>query len=172
MTPLDEAFQHHLWATEKLIEHLRGLPEEALGAGGEGVYGEVLATLSHMIGADGRYLTYLEGNSPPAGAHDTPRHLDELAEEMREHAVRWRLALARIDELDITLAPRGERPEMPHATNLLFAQALHHGTDHRTQICTVLSSNGFESPDLDVWEYWKERRLTGQGEGEAAGAVG
>lgn len=167
MTPLEEAFQHHLWATEKLIEHLRGLPPEALGAGGTGVYGEVLATLSHMIGADGRYLTYLEGDSPPAGSRDTPRPLDELAEEMRVHAVRWRMALDRVEELDITLARRGERPEMPHATNLLFAQALHHGTDHRTQICTVLSSNGFESPDLDVWEYWRERRLAG--EAEAAG---
>jgi uncharacterized damage-inducible protein DinB len=166
MTPLEEAFQHHLWATEKLIEHLRGLPEDALGAGGEGVYGDVLATLSHMLGADGRYLTYLEGDSPPATG-DTTRSLDELADEVRDHAVRWRTALDRVDELDITLARRGERPEMPHATNLLFAQALHHGTDHRTQICTVLSSNGFESPDLDVWEYWRERRLAGEG-----GAVG
>ena len=164
MTPLEEAFQHHLWATEKLIEHLRGLPQEALETGGAGVYGEVLATLSHMMGADGRYLTYLEGNSPPPG-HDTTRALDVLAEELREHAVRWRMALANVDQLDITLAPRGERPEMPHATNLLFAQALHHGTDHRTQICTVLSSNGFESPDLDVWQYWRERRMAGEAVG-------
>ena len=167
MTPLEEAFQHHLWATDKLIEHLRGLPQEALGAGGAGVYGEVLATLSHMLGADGRYLTYIEGDSPPPG-NDTTRSLDELADELREHALRWRLALARIDALDVTLARRGERPEMPHATGLLFAQALHHGTDHRTQICTVLSANGFESPDLDVWEYWRERRLAG----DASEAVG
>ncbi len=158
MTPLEEAFEHHLWATEKLIGHLRGLPREALEAGGAGVYGEVLATLSHMLGADGRYLTYLEGSSPPS-AHDTTRSLDELEGEIREHAARWRSALAKIGDLDITLAKRGERPEMPHATNLLFAQALHHGTDHRTQICTVLSSNGFESPELDVWAYWRERRL-------------
>ena len=26
MDPLSEAFQHHTWATEKLIRHLRGLP--------------------------------------------------------------------------------------------------------------------------------------------------
>jgi hypothetical protein len=39
MDPLSEAFQHHTWATEKLIRHLR---PRAMG-----VYGEVLATLSH-----------------------------------------------------------------------------------------------------------------------------
>jgi uncharacterized damage-inducible protein DinB len=160
MTPLEEAFKHHLWATEKLIEHLRGLPDDALGAGGEGVYGEVLATLSHMLAADGRYLTYLEGNSPPP-SEDVPRPLDELADELRDHAVRWRVVLDVLATLDVTLAKRGERPEMPHATNLLIAQALHHGTDHRTQICTVLSANGFESPVLDVWQYWRERRLAG-----------
>ncbi len=158
MGPLEEAFQHHLWATEKLIEHLGSLPEDALTASGEGVYGEVIATLSHLVGADERYLRYLEGSSPPPG-DDVPRPLGDLAEELRDHAVRWRLILARVADLDITLAPRGDRPEMPHATNLLIAQALHHGNDHRTQICTILSANGFESPDLDVWSYWMERRL-------------
>jgi uncharacterized damage-inducible protein DinB len=40
----------------------------------------------------------------------------------------------------------------------MVVQALHHGNDHRTQICTVLSTNGYESPDLDVWTYWMDRR--------------
>jgi hypothetical protein len=65
---------------------------------------------------------------------------------------------ARIGEIDVTLPARGTRPVLPHATNLLIGQALHHGNDHRTQICTVLSANGFESPDLDFWRYWMERR--------------
>jgi hypothetical protein len=76
----------------------------------------------------------------------------------RDQAVRWRVRLARIGEIDVTLPARGPRPELPHATNLLVDQALHHGTDHRTQICTVLSVNGFETPDLDVWSYWIARR--------------
>jgi uncharacterized damage-inducible protein DinB len=58
-----------------------------------------------------------------------------------------------------TLSARGERPELAHATNLLFAQALHHGTDHRSQICTALSANGYEVPDIDVWSYWRARRM-------------
>ena len=87
------------------------------------------------------------------------RTLDELSDALRDQAVRWRVVLARAGQLDVTLPARGERPELPHATNLLFAQALHHGNDHRTQICTVLSSNDYESPDLDVWTYWMDRRM-------------
>jgi uncharacterized damage-inducible protein DinB len=160
MDPLSEAFQHHTWATEKLIRHLRGLPEAALTASASGVYGEVLATLSHLLDADGRYLRYLEGTPPPPKTGpDTTKPLDELAEQLRDQAVRWRVVLARIDQIDVTLLPRYERPEFPHATNLLVGQALHHGDDHRTQICTVLSANGYESPNLDMWAYWRERRL-------------
>jgi uncharacterized damage-inducible protein DinB len=160
MDPLSEAFQHHTWATEQLIGQLRKLPKGALSASAPGVYGEVLATLSHLISADSRYLRYLEGTPPPPKTVPDPsRTLDELAEALRDQAVRWRVVLARAGELDITLPARGTRPELPHATNLLFAQALHHGNDHRTQICTILSSNGYESPDLDVWRYWMDRRF-------------
>ena len=159
MDPLSEAFQHHTWATEQLIVHLRKLPKEALGATVPGVYGEVLATLSHLIAADSRYLRYLEGTPPPPKSGPDPvRTLDELSDALRDQAARWRVVLARAGQLDGTLPARGERPELPHATNLLFAQALHHGNDHRTQICTVLSSNGYPTPDLDVWRYWMERR--------------
>lgn len=160
MGPLSEAFQHHAWATERLIRHLRTLPEAALVASAPGVYGEVLATLSHLLAADGRYVSFLDGTPlpPRVPGPDATRSLDELADQLRDQAVRWRMVLARVGELDVTIPSRGDRPELPHATNLLVAQALHHGDDHRTQICTVLSTNGYETPDLDVWSYWMDRR--------------
>jgi uncharacterized damage-inducible protein DinB len=159
MDPLSEAFQHHTWATEKLIRHVRALPEAALTATAMGVYGEVLATLTHMIEADDRYLKDLEGVArQPRTGPDVTKPLDELSDQLRDQNVRWRMVLARVGELDVTIPARGDSPARPHATNLLIGQALHHGNDHRTQICTVLATNGYETPDLDVWEYWKERR--------------
>lgn len=159
MDPLSEAFQHHIWATERLIRHLETLPDAALTSTSGGVYGEVLATLSHMVEADDRYLKDLEGVARlPHTGPEVIKPLDALSDQLRDQAVRWRLVLARIGELDVTLPARVDRPVLPHATNLLVAQALHHGTDHRTQICTVLSSNGYATPDLDVWSYWEDRR--------------
>jgi uncharacterized damage-inducible protein DinB len=164
MDPLEEAFAHSHWATQDLIRHLAKLPPAALEAEAAGTYGGVLATLSHLLAADGRYLSYLEGTVPlPRSGPDAVRSLDELAEQLRDQAVRWRLVLARVNELDVTLPARGDRPELAHATNLLVDQALHHANDHRTQICTVLSSNGFETPDLDVWTYWMDRRAAPTG---------
>jgi uncharacterized damage-inducible protein DinB len=34
-----------------------------------------------------------------------------------------------------------------------LAQALHHGTDHRSQICTALTTLGVEPPAIDVWDF-------------------
>jgi uncharacterized damage-inducible protein DinB len=34
-----------------------------------------------------------------------------------------------------------------------LAQVLHHGTDHRSQVCTALTSLGIEPPLIDVWDY-------------------
>jgi uncharacterized damage-inducible protein DinB len=158
--PLSEAFQHHTWATEKMVRHLKSLPPEALEATGAGVYGDPLSTLNHLISADNRYLANLEGRTlPPRQPGPEPaRTLDELADAIRDQAVRWRAVLPRLGEIDYTMPARGDRPDWPHATNLVVVQVLQHGNDHRTQICTVLSANGFDSPAVDVYTYWKERR--------------
>jgi uncharacterized damage-inducible protein DinB len=43
--------------------------------------------------------------------------------------------------------------ELDAVMGVRLAQALHHGTDHRSQICTALTSLGVEPPGIDVWEY-------------------
>jgi hypothetical protein len=30
---------------------------------------------------------------------------------------------------------------------------LHHGTDHRSQSCTAITSLGVEPPHIDVWDF-------------------
>ncbi len=40
------------------------------------------------------------------------------------------------------------------------AQAIHHGTDHRSQVCTALTILGIEPAEIDAWSYaWKDGRL-------------
>ncbi|HYF10884.1 MAG TPA: hypothetical protein VEC09_01130, partial [Actinomycetota bacterium] len=49
----------------------------------------------------------------------------------------------RRDDGSETHAPRGIR----------LAQAVHHGTDHRSQTCTALTTLGIEPPEIDVWDF-------------------
>jgi uncharacterized damage-inducible protein DinB len=43
---------------------------------------------------------------------------------------------------------------------VLIAQALHHGTAHREQICAMLTGFGVEPPDIQAWDY---AHATGRG---------
>ena len=47
--------------------------------------------------------------------------------------------------------PDGSSTEAP--VGIRLAQALHHGTDHRSQICTALTTLGVEPPPIDVWDF-------------------
>ncbi len=40
--------------------------------------------------------------------------------------------------------------------SIRLAQAVHHGTDHRSQICTALTTLGIEPPLIDVWDFGVE----------------
>jgi uncharacterized damage-inducible protein DinB len=34
-----------------------------------------------------------------------------------------------------------------------LAQVVHHGTDHRSQVCTALTSLGVTPPGIDLWSF-------------------
>ncbi|HEX9124342.1 MAG TPA: hypothetical protein VF984_13465, partial [Actinomycetota bacterium] len=48
---------------------------------------------------------------------------------------------------------RDDGSETHAPVSIRLAQVLHHGTDHRSQICTVLTTLGIEPPAIDVWDF-------------------
>ncbi|MBA3739470.1 MAG: hypothetical protein H0W97_13015, partial [Actinobacteria bacterium] len=48
---------------------------------------------------------------------------------------------------------RDDGSETHAPLSIRLAQALHHGTDHRSQICTALTTLGVEPPAIDVWDF-------------------
>ena len=53
------ALRHDLWATEKLLAHLRTLTKEQLELTAPGTYGSIRQTLAHLVRGDERYLMRL-----------------------------------------------------------------------------------------------------------------
>jgi hypothetical protein len=43
-------------------------------------------------------------------------------------------------------------PDIP-CWPIQLAQALHHGTDHRSQVCTAITALGVEPPPIDVLDF-------------------
>ncbi|MGH2604460.1 MAG: DinB family protein, partial [Dehalococcoidia bacterium] len=123
-----------------------------------GTYGTIHATLHHIVGAEHGYLFALTGHRPPIEEIGGGRRmtldwlapLDELRERARSNAERIELVLAGdFDARRVITRPRGDKA----TAGVIVSQFIHHGSDHRAHIGTILGAHGLEPPDLDVWAY-------------------
>src|SRR6188508_2391053 len=154
---LDDAFRHHIWATERIINACSGLTRAQLNAPCLGTYGSILDTLRHTVESDRSY----------ARRFPTGKHLPDIAEEAQTTFAEMRMAMAANGEAwlkllegdldpDAETVARFETEEYYAPYGVRLAQVLHHGTDHRSQICTALTTIGIEPRQIDVWGYAEE----------------
>lgn len=151
---LDDAFAHHVWATLRLLDVCAALTPEQLETAVPGTYGSILETLRHLVGADSWYLFSITGDR--ARRIDEDRmDLPELRSAIEADGTAWAALLARdLDPGEVVKDVDEEDGFERGATiGIRLAQALHHGTDHRSQICTALTALGVEPPAIDVWDF-------------------
>ena len=149
-----ELYKHHLWANEKILEVCEGLPEQALDATVPGTYGSIRDTLVHLFAAEGRYLGAMTGQEEYAASlkEGSFPGIPVLKERGRASGEQLLTLAERVASNDTIGVDRGgQHYEIP--ISIFFAQAINHGTDHRAHICTVLTQQGIEPPNLDVWTY-------------------
>jgi uncharacterized damage-inducible protein DinB len=149
---LQDAFDHHIWANEVLLDACEGLSEEQLAGPVLGTYGSILRTLRHLVGSDDWYLFVLSGSTRPRIDEDT-MSIPELRAAVGEHAGAWGEVLARGGDPREDFVVQEEGSEWHAPLGIRLTQAVHHGTDHRSQICTGLSALGIEPPEIDVWAF-------------------
>ena len=151
---LAELFRHNLWANLTLIDLCVTLPEEILVTNVPGTYGGIRETLTHLVGAEVRYLLAFAGGleRPQPTLEETAPDLATLRERARQSGERF-VAYAETVEgnptLDVTW--HGQSYEMPAA--LFLVQAINHSTEHRSQIKIALTQAGISPPELDGWTW-------------------
>ncbi len=150
---LDDAFGHHVWATLTLLDVCLGLGPAQLETSVPGTYGSILDTTRHTVGADRSYLFVIGGAGVERVDEDT-MDLGQLKAVMKENGPGWTAVLAEQPDPDTVLRRhRNDGTSTDAPVSIRIAQALHHGTDHRSQICTALTTIGIEPPGIDVWDY-------------------
>jgi uncharacterized damage-inducible protein DinB len=163
MTPtvLQDAFGPPVWATLKLIDVCRELPPEQLETTVPGTYGTILDTMRHIVGSDASYLFVLTGGTALQIDEDA-MDLDELRAAMVSFGESWQeLVAGDVDGGQVLTRHRPDGSTTTAPVSIRVPQALHHGTDHRSQICTALTTLGVEPPPIDVWDYgWQDGRVT------------
>jgi uncharacterized damage-inducible protein DinB len=134
-----------------LLDVCAKLNDEQLQLTAPGTYGTIAATLLHIVAAEQRYAMRFTGAKPAINERDEFPGVAKLRE----------LAAGSADQL-IEAAGKGKQevvevdwPEGKFKLDLgvVIIQALHHGNDHRTNICTVLGLHDIPYGDMDVWAY-------------------
>ncbi|HYM84522.1 MAG TPA: DinB family protein [Candidatus Dormibacteraeota bacterium] len=158
---LRDAFGHHAWATIRLLDACAALTPEQLRTAVPGTYGSILDTLRHLGGADASYLNVLSAGAVERIDEDA-MDLGELRAAVERFGPAWLSLLeSDLDPDAIVVRHRDDGSETHAPIGIRLAQALHHGTDHRSQVCTALTTLGIEPPAIDVWDYAaKVGRLT------------
>jgi uncharacterized damage-inducible protein DinB len=156
---LADLFRHNLWANLKLIDLCAALPEETLATAVPGTYGDIRATLKHLVGAEERHLPALIGG--PERRNPTLEETDPDLATLREHARQSgegfiAYAESVVGDPILQATWRGQTYETP--ASLFLVQAINHATEHRSQVMTALTQAGITPPDLDGWSWDEERR--------------
>jgi len=150
---LADAFGHHVWATLTLIDACRQLDSNQLSTAVPGTYGSILDTMRHTVGADSGYLSVLT-RGRLARIDEDSMDLDRLRAVMVTNGPAWAALLdEHPDPAEVLTRHRDDGAATGAPIGIRLAQAIHHGTDHRSQICTALTILGIEPPDIDVWRY-------------------
>jgi len=151
---LEAAFAHHVWATSRLIDACVELSVEKLETSVLGTRGPMLETLRHLVLSDTFDLFVLTGDRA-FDIDDDRMTLAEARVAIERNGIGWAEYISRsldpdemVHEIDKSdgfqrWAPVGFR----------LAGVLDHGTDHRSQVCTALTSLGVEPPKIDVFAF-------------------
>ncbi len=144
--------RHEVWADLELLRFCSALTPEQLAWTVPGTYGAIQNTLQHLVRAQRGYLFRLGADEEPT---DLPRDTERLV-PIRELVPQEERIGARLEAfLAKPFDPRRVVPTSDGTalTGIVLAQLIHHGSDHRAHIGTILGAHGVTPPELDVWHY-------------------
>ena len=156
MDVLIEFFRHNSMMNRRLLDACRQLSSDQLGAKATGTYGSIGATLVHIANAQEGYAARLLDTDRPERLPEDPFPGFEAVEERFAHGdAQLEEAVAQAGQ-DRKVQVTGDDPPgtwwMP--VLLFLLQAVNHGTEHRSQVATIMTQLGVEPPEMDGWTYF------------------
>ncbi len=156
MDMLVELLNHNTMMNDRLLDACGSLSEDQLTTTVEGTYGSIGATLVHVAGGQNSYAARFFGTERPERLREDPfPGFDRLAAEFNRGNALLEQAAAESDT-DVYIELVDDDPVQTWRMNrsLLLLQAINHGTEHRSQIATILTQLGIDAPEMDGWTYF------------------
>ncbi len=148
---LEKLFEHNNWANLRIIRACAALSDRQLDAEPQSVTkGSIRLTLLHLVASQQGYVSLLT-LPVEARVRATPEfsELEQAAISSGEEL----LALARDASSTFPKTRLQTTDGVFVEPWVVLVQVINHATEHREQICSMLSSLGVTPPDLDGWAY-------------------
>jgi uncharacterized damage-inducible protein DinB len=146
---LIDGLRYNTWATRELLAVCRELSEEQLNATAVGAYGSIIDTMRHIISCEASDVVRLTGEQPSWDYEmDDNADLDELDRRVDELEASWeRFLTTPFDAERMFAIPWHDHGARDVPAGIFMISVPHHGIEHRSQICTILTSIGVDPPD-------------------------
>jgi len=161
MNLIVELFKHNTMMNERLVDVCRRLSDEQLDSTIEGTYGTIGETLVHIAGGQNSYTARFFGQERPERLAERPfPGFDMLTGNFARGNALLEQAAAETDT-DGYVEVEGDDPvgKWRMHRSLLLLQAINHGTEHRSQVATILTKAGVKAPDMDGWTFFFDAGL-------------
>ena len=154
---LRTAFDHHVWATLRVIDASLDLRPEDLATDVPGTRGPLIGTLRHLVESDSFDLFILTGDRRYDVVADEMA-LPELRAVMERNGTGWTELIAGPLDADAVVRELDETDGFQRWAPIGYRMAgtLDHGSDHRSQICTALTTIGVAVPPIGVFDLGME----------------
>lgn len=163
---LERLLKHMAWANQMTIQHLQGLPEDALKAyatNPEWFAGEIV---HHIVDSADHYAFRISGkvaitnpDDPCIANVEKISDLSRLAEQAKVVDAAL-LDCLKLEDIQIEFKNySGNLVKRWRST--ILSQAIHHATEHRAQLAAALEAKGFSPVNLDELDLWSFERENG-----------
>ncbi len=168
MTPQEirTLFAYNAWATSRIFEALKDMPEEKYAIDLKAGHGGIQSTMTHLVAAEKIWLSRLTGNPETVmlSEKDAPslRALKAIWEDVAERTARF---VAELDDKKLSSTfemstTRGKK--YTHVYQDALQHLVNHSTYHRGQIAVLMRQVGAQPVGTDLIAYY---RVTAQPEG-------
>ena len=147
-----ELSRYNQWQNQKLYDIVAGLPPPEIARDRGMFFGDILATLDHMLMVETHLLAYIENGAMPS-AFDPDRRIEtefaplRAARQRMDAKFRTRCEDAPPQWFDqIIVMPSGRR--LPRS--FWWAQLFNHATHHRSQVTSELTHMGIGYGNTDM----------------------
>lgn len=149
-----QLFDYHLWANERLFDHLRGLPKDIFDIKVDSVFPTIAKTFDHMIAVDELWYLRLKGESLQqidAKEFKTPEGAIKEFIKLYNEIKHFLINTDDVEQVVIYQNTKGD--QFSNKIHEIVQHIVNHGTYHRGNISAMIRQIGYEGASTDYIFY-------------------